>query len=138
MNISIQCTGNSYTSQMAQDFLQSFDKNIEVQSAGIFPASKVNPRAFTVMGEVGIEISKNSPKSVDDFLNDQWGYVISACDDANKTCPFFSWVVEHHLHFGFKDPSHTTGPDEFIMSEFRRIRDEIRSAFYKFYYDFLI
>jgi arsenate reductase len=123
---------------MAQGFLKSFNKKIEVQSAGTFPASTLNPIAVKVMSEVGIDISKNSPKSVDEFLNDQWDYVITVCDDANETCPFFSGEVKHRLHFGFKDPSHATGSEEFIMREFRRIRDEIRSAFYKFYNDFLI
>jgi arsenate reductase len=75
---------------MAQGFLQSFDSNIEVQSAGVSPAAKVNPRAIEVMAETGVDISKNYPKPVDDFLNDQWDYVITVCDDANEACPFFT------------------------------------------------
>jgi arsenate reductase len=123
---------------MAQGFLQSFDKNIEVHSAGISPAAKVNTRAIEVMAEVGIDISKNSPRSVDEFLNDQWDYVITVCDEANEACPFFPGIVKHRLHFGFKDPSNAAGSEAFIISEFRRIRDEIRATFYKFYNDFLI
>jgi arsenate reductase len=118
---------------MAQGFLQSFDKNIEVHSAGTFPAARINPKAVEVMAEAGIDISKNSPKSVDDFLNDQWNYVITVCDDANETCPVFFGKVEHRLHIGFMDPSKVTGSEEFIMSEFRRVRDEIEDEFYKFY-----
>ena len=138
MKILILCTGNSCRSQMAQGFLKSFDSMIEVQSAGTFPASKVNSRAIKVMHEAGIDISKNSPKSVDEFLNDEWDYVITVCDDANETCPVFLGKVKHRLHMGFEDPSNATGSEEFIMSEFRRIRDEIRTTFYKFYNDFLI
>ena len=133
MKVLILCTGNSCRSQMAQGFLKSFDSKIEVKSAGTFPASEVNPRAIKVMDEVGIDISKNSPKSVDEFLNDQWDYVITVCDDANETCPVFLGKVKYRLHIGFEDPSHATGTDEFIWSEFRRVRDEIEDEFYKFY-----
>jgi arsenate reductase len=133
MKVLILCTGNSCRSQIAHGFLKSFDSTIEVQSAGTFPASEVNPRAIKVMDEVGIDISKNSPKSVDEFLNDQWDYVITVCDDANETCPVFLGKVKHRLHIGFVDPSHATGSEEFIMSEFRRVRDEIEDEFYKFY-----
>jgi arsenate reductase len=123
---------------MAQGFLQSFDSRIEVRSAGIFPTLKVNPNAVKVMGEAGIDINANLPKSVDEFLNDEWDYVITVCDDAKETCPVFPGKVKHRIHFGFEDPSNVTGSEEFIIGEFRRIRDEIRSAFYKFYNDFLI
>ena len=118
---------------MAQGFLQSFDDKIEVHSAGTFPAAKVNPKAIEVMAEVGIDISKNFPKSVDEFLNDQWDYLITVCDDANETCPVFFGKVKHRLHIGFMDPSKITGSDEFIISEFRRVRDEIENEFYSFY-----
>jgi len=118
---------------MAQGFLQSFDSKIEVHSAGTFPAKMVNPRAIEVMAEVGIDISMNSTKSVDEFLNDQWDYVITVCDDANETCPVFFGKVKNRLHIGFTDPSKITGSEEFIMSEFRRVRDEIEEEFYKFF-----
>lgn len=135
MKILILCTGNSCRSQMAQGFLKSFDNKIEVHSAGTFPSSMVNPKAIKVMAEVGIDISMNSPKSVDEYLDDQWDYVITVCDDANETCPVFIGKVKHRLHMGFEDPSHATGTDEFIMSEFRRVRDEIKTEFFKFYND---
>ncbi len=133
LKILVLCTGNSCRSQMAQGFLQSFDKNIEVHSAGTFPAARINPKAVEVMAEAGIDISKNAPKSVDDFLNDQWNYVITVCDDANETCPVFMGKVKHRLHMGFEDPSHATGSENFIMSEFRRIRDLIKKEFWDFY-----
>lgn len=118
---------------MAQGFLKSFDNKIAVHSAGTFPSSVVNPKAIKVMAEAGIDISQNSPKSVDEYLDDQWDYVITVCDDANETCPVFIGKVKHRLHIGFEDPSHATGTDEFIMSEFRRVRDEIKTEFLKFY-----
>ncbi len=133
VKILILCTSNSCRSQMAQGFLQSFDSKIEVHSAGIFPARMINPKAVEVMAESGIDISKNTPKSVDEFLNDQWDYVITVCDDANETCPVFLGKVKHRLHIGFMDPSQVTGSEELIMSEFRRVRDEIEEEFYNFY-----
>ena len=138
MKILILCTGNSCRSQMAQGFLKSFNDKIEVESAGTQPASKVNPNAVKAMGETGIDISKNSPKSVDEFLNNEWDYVITVCDDAKETCPVFLGKVKHRMHFGFEDPSNASGSEEFIMSEFRRIRDEIKTTFFRFYNNFLI
>ena len=131
--ILILCTGNSCRSQMAHGFLQSFDKSITVCSAGTEPASQVNPKAIKVMGEVGIDISHHTPKMVDQYINEEWDYVITVCDDANETCPAFFGKVKHRLHFGFEDPSHAIGTDEFIWSEFRRVRDLIKQKFYTFY-----
>ncbi len=133
MKILILCTGNSCRSQMAQGFLRSFDKNTEVYSAGTEPAKQVNPTAIKVMLEVGVDISRQIPKSVDIYLNEEWDYVITVCDDAKETCPVFSGKVKNRLHMGFEDPSLATGTNEYILSEFRRVRDLIRDEFRKFY-----
>jgi len=118
---------------MAQGLLQSFDDKITVCSAGTEPALQINQRAVMVMREAGIDISHHTPKPVDQYLNDEWNYVITVCDDANETCPVFIGKVKHRLHIGFGDPSKTEGSEEFIMSEFRRIRDSIKDTFYKLY-----
>lgn len=118
---------------MAQGFLQSFDEKLEVFSAGTIPAGKINPKAVEVMAEEGIDIGNNIPKSVDEYLGDEWDYVITVCDEANEACPFFPGIVNHRLHMGFEDPSNATGSEEFVMSEFRRVRDLIRAEFRKFY-----
>ncbi len=133
MNVLILCTGNSCRSQMAHGFLQSFDKNLTVRSAGTEPASQVNPKAVKVMYEAGIDISHHKPTLVDEYLNEEWDYVITVCDHANETCPAFFGKVKNRLHIGFEDPSHATGTEEFIRSEFIRVRDEIKEAFYNFY-----
>ncbi|MGC9151061.1 MAG: arsenate reductase ArsC [Microbacter sp.] len=133
MKILILCTGNSCRSQMAQGFLQSFDKNLTVRSAGTEPASKINPKAVVVMQEVGIDISDHKPTLVDQYLDNEWDYVITVCDNAKETCPAFWGKVKNRLHIGFEDPSEAKGTDEFIWSEFRRVRDEIKEAFRKFY-----
>jgi len=133
MKILILCTGNSCRSQMAHGFLQSFDKSLIVRSAGTVPAKQVNQKAVKVMSEVGIDISHHTPKMVDEYLNEEWDYVITVCDDANETCPAFFGKVKYRLHSGFEDPSHATGTDEFIWSEFRRVRDLIREKFFNLY-----
>ena len=118
---------------MAQGFLQSFDQELEVCSAGTDPSGKVNQRAIEVMRESGIDISNHTSDSVDKYLNEKWDYVITVCDGAKESCPVFIGNVMHRLHIGFEDPSLATGSDEFVLSEFRRIRDEIRVAFWQFY-----
>lgn len=133
MKVLILCTGNSCRSQMAQGFLQSFDKNIEVHSAGTEPAKQVNQTAVKVMHEAGVDISNHKPKIVDKYINDEWDYVITVCDNAKETCPVFIGKVKHRLHMGFEDPSHTKGTNEYILSEFRRVRDEIKMSFYTLY-----
>ncbi len=133
VKILIICTANSCRSQMAQGFLQSFDKRLQVFSAGTEPAVRINPTAVKVMKEVRIDISKHKPKNVDLYLKEAWDYVITVCDDANESCPFFPGKVKNRIHLGFEDPAKATGSEEFIMSEFRRVRDEIMKEFRVFY-----
>ena len=133
MKILILCTGNSCRSQMAHGFLQSFDKNLEVFSAGTEASGKLSSRAVQVMNEIGINISHHTSDSVEKYLNDEWDYVITVCGGANEKCPTFLGKVKQRLHIGFDDPSHAIGTDEFIMSEFYRVRDEIKEAFLEFY-----
>jgi arsenate reductase (thioredoxin) len=133
MKVLILCTGNSCRSQMAHGFLQSFDGNIKVYSAGTNPALKINEKAVAVMKEAGIDISDHKPESVEKYLGETWDYVITVCDDANETCPVFPGRVTHRLHIGFEDPSKVTGSDEFIWSEFRRVRDKIKEGFYELF-----
>lgn len=130
--ILVLCTGNSCRSQMAEGFLKFFDKNLEVYSAGTKPADKVNPFAVKAMKEVGIDISQNYPKSVDQFLNDSFDYVITVCDNAKETCPVFMGEVKHRLHIGFDDPAEAVGTEEEVMPVYRRVRDEIKEKFYDF------
>ncbi|WP_372648797.1 arsenate reductase ArsC [Draconibacterium sp.] len=133
MKVLILCTGNSCRSQMAHGFLQSFDERIQVESGGTEASGKLNQKAVKAMAEIGIDISGHSSDSVQKFLNDQWDYVITVCGGANESCPAFFGEVKHRLHIGFDDPSHATGTDEFIWSEFIRVRDEIKERFYKLY-----
>jgi arsenate reductase len=85
------------------------------------------------MKEAGIDISNHSPKMVDQYLKEEWDYVITVCDHANETCPMFMGKVKHRLHIGFEDPSHAIGSEDFILSEFHRVRDLIKNEFYKLY-----
>jgi arsenate reductase (thioredoxin) len=131
--ILILCTGNSCRSQMVEGFLKSFNSELEVFSAGTKPSNQVHPKAIQVMNELGLDLSKNYPKHSDQFLNDELDYVITVCDNAKETCPVFLGKVGKQLHIGFEDPADATGTDEEVLSVFRRIRDEIKNDFYKFY-----
>ena len=133
MKILILCTGNSCRSQMAHGFLQSFDPNLTVCSAGTQASGKLNPKAVATMKEASIDISHHTSDSVDKYLKDEWDYVITVCGGANEECPAFFGKVKHRLHMGYDDPSHAVGTEEFIRSEFIRVRNEIKEGFYKFY-----
>ena len=133
MNILFVCTGNSCRSPMAEGILKSIDPTAEVISAGASPEKNVSIYAVAVMKEIGIDISHHTSDSVDLYLGEEWDYVITVCGGANEACPAFVGKVKHRLHIGFEDPSNVTGTDEFIWSEFRRVRDLIREQFYKLY-----
>jgi arsenate reductase len=118
---------------MAQGFLQSFDSRLQVFSAGTEPAARVNSTAVKVMKEAGIDISDHKPKNVDLYINEEWDYVLTVCDDANETCPVFPGKVRNRLHMNFEDPSKTKGSYTEIMTAFYDIRNEIRDEFYNLY-----
>jgi len=129
----ILCTGNSCRSQMAEGFLKSLDPVMEVHSAGTSPSSHIHPKAVQVMAEVGVDISDGYPKQVDQFLDQSFDYVITVCDNAKETCPTFLGEVKEQLHIGFDDPADAIGSEEEILAVFRRVRDEIKKDFLKFY-----
>ena len=85
-----------------------------------------------VMAELGIDISDQVPKNVDIYTGESWDYVITVCDNAKESCPVFIGEVKHHLHMGFEDPAAAKGEPEYILSVYRRIRDEIKEHFVKF------
>lgn len=122
---------------MAEGFLKSFDANLEVFSAGTNPASQVNPKAIKVMNEIEIDISKNKPADVAIYLNQTFDYVITVCDNARETCPVFIGNVGENLHIGFEDPADATGTEEEVIAVFRKVRDDIKKDFYRFYIDII-
>lgn len=131
--ILILCTGNSCRSQMAMGYLQTFDKNMVVCSAGTKPAEAVNPYAVAAMAEDGIDLSAAFPKSVNEYLDDKWDYVITVCGGAKETCPMFVGEVGKQVHIGFDDPAAAVGTQEEIMGVFRRVRNEIKHSMQQFY-----
>jgi arsenate reductase (thioredoxin) len=133
MKILILCTGNSCRSQMAHGFMESFDKRMTIRSAGTEAAGKVNEHAIAVMKEIGIDITHHTSDQVEMYLGEEWDYVITVCGGANENCPAFSGKVKNRLHIGFDDPSDATGTNEYVRSEYIRVRDEIREGFYNFY-----
>jgi arsenate reductase len=118
---------------MAEGILKSLNSELEVFSAGTKPEIKVNPKAIEVMKEIGIDISGNRAKNVDEFLNQSFDYVITVCDNAKEVCPVFTGNVKHRLHIGFEDPADANGSREKVLSVYRTVRDEIKVEFEKFY-----
>ena len=131
--ILILCTGNSCRSQMAEGLLKSFEKDLIVWSAGTEPANAVHPKAIEVMHEIGIDISMNVPRKVDEFLDKQIDYLVTVCDAAVETCPVFNGSISNRLHIGFEDPDKAIGSEEEILNKFREIRDLIKVGFVDFY-----
>jgi arsenate reductase len=118
---------------MAEGFLKSFDKNLEVYSAGTKPAERVNPFAIKVMKEIGIDISQGMAKDVSKYLDKSFDYVITVCDNAKETCPVFTGNVKKQIHIGFDDPADAVGTEQEVNSVYRRVRDQIRKEFGEFY-----
>ncbi len=120
----ILCTGNSARSQMAEGLLRNIGGDqFEVASAGVAP-SRVRPEAIEVMRDIGIDISGQHSKSVDEFSGQEFDYVITVCDNANEQCPIFPGNTKR-IHWSFDDPAATQGDEETRLAVFRRVRDEI-------------
>ena len=119
------CTHNSFRSQIAGGLLNFFyGSSYEAYSAGIKPTN-MNPYAVKVMKEIGIDLSKHYSKSIEDFKGTKFDLVVTVCDNAKETCPFFPG--KKIIHKGFKDPTNFNGSIEETLDFFRKIRDEIKT-----------
>ena len=127
----ILCTGNSARSQMAEGILRH-DRGgrFEVWSAGTRPTA-VHPLAIEAMREIGIDIAGHRSKSVANFADESFDYVITVCDQANEDCPSFR-NVRRRIHWGFEDPGETVGSDAERLEAFRRVRDRLRQRLASF------
>jgi arsenate reductase (thioredoxin) len=128
----ILCSGNSARSQMAEGLLRhDAGERFDVASAGTKPGG-VRPEAIVAMCELGIDISSQRSKNVDEFEGQPFDYVITVCDNARETCPIFFGGAEK-IHHSFEDPPAAfVGPDEERMTIFRRVRDELRAYLREF------
>jgi len=118
----ILCTGNSARSQMAEGLLRkSAGDRFEVLSAGTHPAG-LNPNAVKAMAEVGIDISGQRSKSVDEFSSQRFDYVITVCDKAREACPIFPGSGRR-LHHSFEDPAAAAAGQQ--LEAFRKVRDQV-------------
>ena len=122
----ILCTGNSARSQMAEGLLRhDGGEAFEAYSAGVRP-SQVRSEAIEAMKEIGIDISGQRSKSVDEFTGQEFDYVITVCDNAKETCPIFAGRTER-IHESFEDPPPPGArSDDETLAIFRRVRDQIR------------
>ena len=129
LKILFLCTGNSCRSQMAEAWIKKLKSDvIDAYSAGTAPKG-VDPMAVKAMAEVGIDISGYRSKSTAEFMDMEFDYVITLCDDAQEACPFFPAKIRT-VHHGFEDPpvlAAGSKSEEEAMMHYRRIRDEIRA-----------
>ena len=118
------CKHNAVRSQMAEGYMRArYGNRYDVFSAGI-EATRVNPLAIEVMKEIGIDISGNRSKPVDEFFQERFDVVVTVCDTATKVCPFFPGAPEV-INQDFPDPLVYQGSREDILSGFRSLRDQI-------------
>jgi arsenate reductase len=123
-NILFICTQNSARSQMAEGLLRaSHPEDFDVFSGGTEP-SEVNQNAIQVMAEIGVDISHHRAKNVSEFVDQKFDYVVTVCDQARESCPFFPGGKS--IHKSFKDPSLLEGTEGEVLAGFREVRDEIR------------
>jgi len=120
------CTGNSARSQMAEAFLRKYaSDHFEAYSAGLEP-KPINPFTIQVMNEIGVDISGQRSKGVNEYLGKVlFQYLVTVCDDAEKNCPSVWPGVTTRLHWSFEDPARFEGSDEEKLAKFRQVRDLI-------------
>jgi len=112
---------------MAEGFLRELAGNqFEAASAGTSP-TRVNPLAVRVMAEVGVDITEQRSKPVDQMTGEQFDYVITVCDRAREACPVFPGRA-NRLHWSFDDPAEAEGSEQERLEVFRRTRDEIAAS----------
>jgi arsenate reductase len=127
----IICTGNSARSQMAEGLVcQAAGDRFDVRSAGTEP-TQVRPEAIEAMRELGIDISSHRSKSIEEFADQEFDYVITVCDNARQNCPVFPGGGRY-IHWSIDDPAATQGSDDERKSIFRRIRDELATRIRSF------
>ncbi len=120
----VLCTANSARSQMGEGlFRHELGDRMDVYSAGAKP-SYVRPEAIAVMAELGIDISSHRSKGLDEFLDQEFAYVVTVCDNANDACPVFPGAVTR-IHWSLEDPAAVNGSDEERLNAFRKVRDDL-------------
>jgi arsenate reductase len=119
---------------MAEGFARAVEKGvIEPYSAGLMPKG-VNAKAIQVMQEIGIDISHQQSKSIDEELLKKMDIIITLCDNAAESCPWTPPEIKR-IHWSLRDPDAAKGTEEEILNEFRRVRDEIKEKVITFVKD---
>ena len=123
-NILFLCTGNSCRSQIAEGWAKRLGGDrFEVQSAGIEAHGK-NPRAISIMQEVGIDVSGQESTIVSEEMLSAADVLITVCGHADEQCPALPPDVKK-VHWPLTDPAKATGTETDVMNEFRATRDDI-------------
>lgn len=129
--ILVLCTGNSCRSQIAEGYLKHFAGGYaDIYSAGI-ETHGVNPKAVEIMKRDGIDISGQTSNNVTEYVDIDFDFVITVCDNARESCPYFPGRAVK-LHYNFPDPAKAVGTDDEVMENFREVREMIRKYIQNF------
>ena len=132
----VLCTGNSCRSQIAEGYLKYLaNGKAEIYSAGI-ETHGVNPKAIETMAADGIDISNHTSNNVDEYTNIDFDYVITVCDHAKESCPYFPTKAVK-LHCNFPDPAKVKGTEEEVKEAFASVRKMIKSYCENFVKEYL-
>ena len=135
-NILVLCTGNSCRSQIAHGLLAAMTAGkAHVYSAGV-ETHGVNPKAIATMKEIGIDISHHSSNNITEYLDVNFDYVITVCDNAKERCPYFPTKAVK-LHYNFPDPAKAIGTEDEINEQFRSVRTMIKTYCEKFVEEYI-
>jgi arsenate reductase len=118
------CTHNSARSQMAEGLMNTLYPNSHIASSAGVVATEVNSYAIRVMQEIGIDITRHRSKSIEEFRGRSFDIVVTVCDSAKESCPFFPG--KRVIHKAFPDPSDVKGNRQEIVKKFREVRDDIK------------
>jgi arsenate reductase len=118
------CIGNASRSQIAEGYVNAkLGDRYQASSAGLSP-ERVSRKAIAVMNEIGVDISGQRSKSVEEFYGKEFDYVVTLCDEAEDECPHFLRGKDY-IHKGFKDPCKARGTNEEWLNVYRKTRDDM-------------
>ncbi|WP_346863817.1 hypothetical protein [uncultured Draconibacterium sp.] len=134
MSIFFLSKRNSCRSQMAEAILRSFDKELEIYSAGLDPVDHVSQIAIEVMAEIGIDLKQNVPKNYSEFVGAGFDYIITVGEGTQEEIQFKNIKYKRKMHLGIRSPYMNSKNHDEIREKCREVRDEIKAELDYFYF----
>ena len=138
MKIFFLSNQNSCRSQMAEAILRSFDKELEIYSAGIDPVDHISPVAIEVLAEMGFKLIPSVPQHYSKFVQIEFDYLITVGDGTNENLKIPPQIkYKRKMHLGFQNPYQHFKDRKELMEKCSEIRDEIYAELDYFYHRIL-